>query len=111
MPTQSKDSVTDALGYEVGAFKANAPPDAEPNRGVIYARDIHASPARIHASTVPLLGVEGEVAFLLHPRPARPATAVFGAGGGVCGGGVCRDRGGASPLCGSGGSVVSGETG
>ena len=71
MPTQSR-IVTDALGYEVGAFKANAPPDAEPNRGVIYARDIHASPARIHASTVPLLGVEGEVAFrFTRDLPAR----------------------------------------
>lgn len=67
-----QDAVTDALGYEVGAFKANAPPDAEPNRGVIYARDIHASPARIQASTVPLLGVEGEVAFrFTRDLPAR----------------------------------------
>lgn len=67
-----QDAVTDALGYEIGAFKANAPPDAEPNRGVIYARDIHSSPGRIQASTVPLLGVEGEVAFrFTRDLPAR----------------------------------------
>ena len=67
-----QDAVTDALGYEVGAFKANAPPDAEANRGVIYGRDIHPSPARIQASTVPLLGVEGEVAFrFTRDLPAR----------------------------------------
>lgn len=67
-----QDAVTDALGYEVGAFKANALPDAEPNRGVIYARDIHPSPARIQASTVPLLGVEGEIAFrFTRDLPAR----------------------------------------
>ena len=67
-----QDAVTDALGYEVGAFKANAPPDAEANRGLIYARDVHASPARIPASSVPLLGVEGEVAFrFTRDLPAR----------------------------------------
>jgi 2-keto-4-pentenoate hydratase len=58
-----QDAVTAALGLAVGAFKANAPPGAEPTRGVIYARDIFASPARVSVSVVPQCGVEGEVAF------------------------------------------------
>jgi len=58
-----QDAVTEGLGQEVGAFKANAPPDAEANRGIIYKPRIHSSPARIPAKEVPMCGVEGEVAF------------------------------------------------
>lgn len=56
-----QDAVTRLLDRPVAAFKANAPPGEEPNRGVIY--DVYSSPARIPASQVPLCGVEGEVAF------------------------------------------------
>lgn len=69
-----QDAVTEQLAQPVGAFKANAPPDAEPNRGIIYAPTINSSPARIPASDVPLCGVEGEIAFRftrdLPPRPS-----------------------------------------
>ena len=69
-----QDAVTVALGARVGAFKANAPAGDEPNRGVIYADAVLASPARIAAARVPQCGVEGEVAFVfrrdLPPREA-----------------------------------------
>jgi 2-keto-4-pentenoate hydratase len=69
-----QDAVTAALGKPIGAFKANAPANAEATRGVIYADTIHASPARIPAAEVPQCGVEGEVAFVfrrdLPPRAA-----------------------------------------
>jgi 2-keto-4-pentenoate hydratase len=58
-----QDVVTAVLGLSVGGFKANAPPGAEPTRGVIYAPDIHPSPARVSVARVPQCGVEGEVAF------------------------------------------------
>lgn len=69
-----QDAVTAALGKAVGAFKANAPANAEPTRGVIYADTVHASPARIAAAKVPQCGVEGEVAFVFaRDLPARAA--------------------------------------
>jgi 2-keto-4-pentenoate hydratase len=66
-----QDAVTRLLGRPVAAFKANAPADDEPNRGVIY--DVYPSPARIPASRVPLCGVEGEVAFRF-TRDLAPRT-------------------------------------
>ena len=69
-----QDAVTAALGTPIGAFKANAPANTDPTRGVIYADAILASPARIAAARVPQCGVEGEVAFVfrrnLPPREA-----------------------------------------
>ncbi|MDQ2803375.1 MAG: fumarylacetoacetate hydrolase family protein [Pseudomonadota bacterium] len=68
-----QDAVTAELNEKVGAFKANAPPNEEPTRGVIYARTIHPSPARIPATEVPLCGVEAEVAFRFRrDLPTRP---------------------------------------
>jgi 2-keto-4-pentenoate hydratase len=70
-----QDAVTAALGKPIGAFKANAPANAEATRGVIYADTIHASPARIPAAEVPQCGVEGEVAFVFRrdlPPRATP---------------------------------------
>jgi 2-keto-4-pentenoate hydratase len=58
-----QDRVTALLGEPVGAFKANAPPNDQPTRGIIYARDIHPNPARLSPDRVPDLGVEGEIAF------------------------------------------------
>ena len=70
-----QDAVTAALGQPVGAFKANAPANAEPTRGVIYAGTVFASPARIPAADVPQCGVEGEVAFVFRrDLPARQAS-------------------------------------
>ena len=43
-----QDAITAAFGTAVGAYKANAPADGEPNRGVIYARH-DPSPPRAHA--------------------------------------------------------------
>ena len=67
-----QDAVTAALDKRVGAFKAMAPANGEPTRGVIYADTIHPSPAGVPVSEVPQCGVEGEVAFIFrHDLPAR----------------------------------------
>jgi 2-keto-4-pentenoate hydratase len=67
-----QDAVTAVLGKPVGAFKAMAPANAEPTRGLIYADAIRPSPARIPAAEVPQCGVEGEVAFIFRrDLPAR----------------------------------------
>ncbi len=72
-----QDAVAAQLGEPIGAFKANAPPNEEPTRGLIYARSIRPSPAPVPAAEVPDCGVEGEVAFRftrdLPPR-AEPYT-------------------------------------
>jgi len=54
-----QDAVTAGLCKPVGAYKAMAPPNGEPTRGVIYAETILASPAKIPAAAVPQCGVEG----------------------------------------------------
>jgi 2-keto-4-pentenoate hydratase len=69
-----QDRVAAALGEAVGAFKVNAPPGEEPMRGLIYARMIRPSPARIAPAEAPHLGVEGEIAFrFTRDLPARDA--------------------------------------
>jgi 2-keto-4-pentenoate hydratase len=72
-----QDRVAELLGETIGAFKANAPPGAEPTRGLIYARMIRSSPARISPAETPHLGVEGEIAFRFTrdlPSSAAPYT-------------------------------------
>jgi 2-keto-4-pentenoate hydratase len=59
-----QDEVSHKLGKLIGGFKAMAPADGEPTRGIIYGGTIHRSPCEIPASTVPQCGVEGEVAFI-----------------------------------------------
>ncbi len=71
-----QDAVTGALGKPVGAFKAMAPANGEPTRGVIYGDTIHASPARVPAALVPQCGVEGEVAFIFR-RDFPPRAAAY----------------------------------
>lgn len=67
-----QDAVTKLLGEPVGAFKAAAPANDEPWRGVIYQRTLWASPARVPAAQVPDCGVEAEVAFRFRQDlPAR----------------------------------------
>lgn len=69
-----QDAVDAGLGEEVGAFKANAPAGEEPTRGLIYARTIQPSPARLSAAEGGDRGVEGEIAFRFRrDLPKRPA--------------------------------------
>ncbi|MBV9828271.1 MAG: fumarylacetoacetate hydrolase family protein [Alphaproteobacteria bacterium] len=69
-----QDRVAATLGETVGAFKAAAPAGGEPMRGLIFARMIRSSPARMSPGEVPHLGVEGEVAFrFTRALPARSA--------------------------------------
>ncbi|HSU06042.1 MAG TPA: fumarylacetoacetate hydrolase family protein [Acetobacteraceae bacterium] len=70
-----QDAVTGLLGETVGAFKAAAPVNEEPWRGVIYTRTIRASPAAVVAAEVPNCGVEAEVAFRFNRDfPGRSAA-------------------------------------
>ena len=70
-----QDAVTKTLGEEGGGWKANAPTGGELQRGLIFARLIFASPARIPASLVPLCGIEAEIAFrFLRELPPRDAA-------------------------------------
>ncbi len=67
-----QDAVTRALGERGGGWKASEPPESEVQRGVLFARLIFLSPARIPAELAPLLGVEAEIAFRLSADlPAR----------------------------------------
>lgn len=67
-----QDRVAAVLGETAGAFKAGVPPGGEPTRGLIYARLIRPSPARMSPAEVPHLGVEGEIAFrFTRDLPAR----------------------------------------
>ena len=67
-----QDRVAAALGEAIGGYKINALPGDEPTRGLIYARMIRPSPARIAPSEAPHLGVEAEIAFrFARDLPAR----------------------------------------
>jgi 2-keto-4-pentenoate hydratase len=67
-----QDRVAALVGEPIGAFKAGAPPEGEPTRGLIEARMVRPSPARMSVAEVPHLGVEGEVAFrFTRDLPAR----------------------------------------
>jgi 2-keto-4-pentenoate hydratase len=69
-----QDATSKGLGKLIGGFKAMAPPNQQPNRGIIYAETIHASPCDLPAKLVPQCGVEGEVAFVF--RQNLPDRAV-----------------------------------
>ncbi len=65
-------AVAGALGQPIGAFKANAPANEPPNRGLIFAPTIRPSPARVPSIEAPDCGVEGEIAFRFRADlPAR----------------------------------------
>lgn len=67
-----QDAVSAGLGQLIAGFKAMAPAEGEPTRGVIYGGTIHASPCSLPASKVPQCGVEAEVAFVFRrDLPAR----------------------------------------
>jgi 2-keto-4-pentenoate hydratase len=72
-----QDAVSHQLGKLIGGFKAMAPANGDPTRGVIYGGTIHASPGKLPATTVPQCGVEGEVAFIFRrdlPYRTQPYT-------------------------------------
>jgi 2-keto-4-pentenoate hydratase len=72
-----QDAVSRQLGKLIGGFKAMAPANGDPTRGIIYGGTIFASPYKLPASTVPQCGVEGEVAFIFRrdlPYRAKPYT-------------------------------------
>jgi 2-keto-4-pentenoate hydratase len=72
-----QDAVSHQLGKLIGGFKAMAPANGDPTRGIIYGGTIHASPCKLPASAVPQCGVEGEVAFIFRrdlPYRAKPYT-------------------------------------
>ncbi|MSP00329.1 MAG: 2-keto-4-pentenoate hydratase [Acetobacteraceae bacterium] len=69
-----QDAVSHQLGRLIAGFKAMAPAEGDPTRGIIYGGTIQASPCNLPTSIVPQCGVEGEVAFVfrrdLPPRAA-----------------------------------------
>jgi 2-keto-4-pentenoate hydratase len=72
-----QDAVSHQLGRLIAGFKAMAPANGDPTRGIIYGGTIHQSPCRLPAATVPQCGVEGEVAFIFRrdlPARAKPYT-------------------------------------
>ena len=72
-----QDEVRHQLGKLIGGFKAMAPANGEPTRGVIFGGTIHETPCKLPASTVPQCGVEGEVAFIFRrdlPDREKPYT-------------------------------------
>jgi 2-keto-4-pentenoate hydratase len=67
-----QDAVSHQLGKLIAGFKAMAPVNGEPTRGVIYGGTIFPSPCKLPAAKVPQCGVEGEVAFIFRrDLPAR----------------------------------------
>jgi 2-keto-4-pentenoate hydratase len=60
------------LGGTVAGWKVNSGPGGEPIWGAIFADDCFTSPADIPTRRMPLMGVEGEIAFRFHrDLPAR----------------------------------------
>jgi 2-keto-4-pentenoate hydratase len=72
-----QDRVSQRLGQLIAGFKAMAPAEGEPTRGIIYGGTIFQSPCDLPAKMVPQCGVEGEVAFIFRrdlPSRAAPYT-------------------------------------
>jgi 2-keto-4-pentenoate hydratase len=59
-----QDAVVAGLGERVAGWKVATNKDGEVMRGAIISSRMLQSPARLSAADVPLLGVEGEIAFL-----------------------------------------------
>ena len=69
-----QDAVSQQLGKLIAGFKAMAPAEGDPTRGIIYGGTIHGTPCALPSATVPQCGVEGEVAFIFRrDLPARAA--------------------------------------
>jgi 2-keto-4-pentenoate hydratase len=72
-----QDAVSHQLGQRIAGFKAMAPVNGDPTRGIIYGGTILGSPCKLSAAVVPQCGVEGEVAFIFRrdlPSRAKPYT-------------------------------------
>jgi 2-keto-4-pentenoate hydratase len=72
-----QDATSKALGKLIAGFKAMCPPGQQPNRGILYAGTVHASPCDLPVSAAPQCGVEAEVAFVYRanlPDRAVPYT-------------------------------------
>jgi 2-keto-4-pentenoate hydratase len=59
-----QDAVHEASSERIGALKVNAPNENEVYRGIIPARRVVTSPAKISARDAGLMGIEAEIAFL-----------------------------------------------
>ena len=106
-----QDAVSHQLGQLIAGFKAMAPANGDPTRGIIYGGTIHASPCKLPASTVPQCGVEGEVAFIFRRDLPYRATAVHpqrSRRGYRC---LRRDRSRAQPVRAKSAGVEPGEAG
>lgn len=67
-----QDAVMALLGERPGGWKVATPPGGAATCAPMFASLVHASPLRIAASEVPLLGVEAEIALRLgHDLPPR----------------------------------------
>jgi 2-keto-4-pentenoate hydratase len=71
-----QDFVAATLDATVGGFKVGSLETGETVRGLIEATMIRATPARLFAVEVPLLGVEAELAFTI-TRDLLPKTARY----------------------------------
>ena len=69
-----QDETSKSLGKLIAGFKCMAPPNQQPNRGILYAGTIYQTPCDLPAALVPQCGVEAEVAFIF--RQDLPARAV-----------------------------------
>jgi 2-keto-4-pentenoate hydratase len=84
-----QDAVMALLGERPGGWKVGVAPNAPATCAPMFASLFHASPLRIPAAQVPLLGVEGEIAVRIGrdlPKRAAPYTRddIVGAVDGVC---------------------------
>ena len=93
-----QDAVTAGLGKPVGAYKAMAPANGEPTRGVIYADTIHRLAGADSGGRGAAMrrGRRGRVH--VPPRPAAAGGTLFARRGGRSGGCVRCDRAGHQPL-------------
>jgi len=70
-----QDALVDVLDEAVAGWKVAGTKPGEVMRGAILASRLLPGPARIDASSMPLLGVEAEIAFRFdRPLPAREAV-------------------------------------
>jgi len=84
-----QDAVMKMLGERAGGWKVGVSPNAPATCAPMFASLLHTSPLRIPAATVPMCGVEGEIAVRMGrdlPKRATPYTRddIVAAIDGVC---------------------------